>query len=116
MSGNTRMASSFSTGTPRDVSDQTKVLATSMVKLIGHLDTGKVDEFKAKGAQAYAEASAQAKLTSKKRAEFIKKVLVAQYGEDPDLIVTEGRGWNSPVEGAAPEENRRVEVQFISLE
>lgn len=99
-----------------DVSDQTKVLATSMVKLIGHLDTGKVEEFKAKGAQAFAEASAQAKLTSKKRAEFIKKVLVEQYGVDPDRIVTEGRGWNSPIEGAAPEENRRVEAQFISLE
>ena len=69
-----------------------------MLKLVGHLDTAKVEEFRAKGNQAFIEASAQAKLVSKKRAEFVKKLLVDKYGIDADRIVTEGRGWDSPID------------------
>ena len=100
----------------RDVADQSKVLATSVIKLVGHLDTAKVADFKAQGPQEYAEAAAQAKATSKARAEFISKVLVEKFGVNKDRVVTEGRGWSEPIEGAKPEENRRVEVKFISLE
>ena len=99
-----------------DVASQSKVLATSVIKLVGHLDTAKVAEFKALGPQEYAEAAAQAKATSKGRAAFIAKVLVEKFGVDKDRVVTEGRGWSEPLEGAKPEENRRVEVKFISLE
>ncbi len=98
------------------VAEQTSFLATTMVKLVGHLDTAKVEEIKAKGNQAFIEASAQAKLVSKKRAEFIKKILVEKYKVDPERIITEGRGWDSPIDAADPAKNRRVEVQFISLE
>ena len=98
------------------VSEQTKFLATTIVKLVGHLDTTKVADFKAQGNQAYIEAGAQAKLISKKRAEFIKKVLVEEYGIDPQRIVTEGKGWDNPVDVNEPSKNRRVEVKFISLE
>jgi len=98
------------------VSEQTKFLATTIVKLVGHLDTTKVADFKAQGNQAYIEAGAQAKLISKKRAEFIKKVLIDEYGIDPQRIVTEGKGWDNPVDVNEPSKNRRVEVKFISLE
>lgn len=100
----------------RDVADQSKVLATSVIKLIGHLDTAKVASFKAKGPQEFAEASAQAKATSKARAEFVAKVLVERFGVPKDRIVTEGHGWSEPIDETKPEENRRVEVKFISLE
>lgn len=98
------------------VAEQTKFLATTVVKLVGHLDTAKVADFKAQGNQAFIEASAQAKLISKKRAEFIKKVLVEKYGIDAQRIVTEGKGWDEPMDPAEPSKNRRVEVKFISLE
>jgi outer membrane protein OmpA-like peptidoglycan-associated protein len=62
------------------------------------------------------EASAQAKLISKRRAEFVKRVLVEEFKVDPDRIVTEGRGWDQPIDAADPAANRRVEVQFLSFE
>lgn len=98
------------------VAEQTDFLATTVVKLVGHLDTAKVEEFRAKGNQAFIEASAQAKLISKKRAEFVKRLLVERYGVDPQRIVTEGRGWDNPIDAEDPAKNRRVEIQFISLE
>jgi ABC-type nitrate/sulfonate/bicarbonate transport system substrate-binding protein/outer membrane protein OmpA-like peptidoglycan-associated protein len=98
------------------VAEQTKFLSTTIVKLIGHLDTAKVEEFRAKGKQEFIAASAQAKLLSKKRAEFVKKTLVERYKVDADRIVTEGRGWDEPLDASDPAKNRRVEVQFISLE
>lgn len=98
------------------VAEQTEFLATTVIKLVGHLDTAKVEEYRAKGNQAFIEASAQAKLISKKRAEFVKKLLVEKFGVDADRIVTEGRGWDSPIDPEDPAKNRRVEVQFISLE
>ena len=98
------------------VAEQTDFLSTTIVKLIGYLDTAKVEEFRAKGNQAFIEASAQAKLISKKRAEFVKKLLVEKYGVDSQRIVTEGRGWDNPVDPEDPAKNRRVEIQFITLE
>jgi outer membrane protein OmpA-like peptidoglycan-associated protein len=98
------------------IAEQMKILGTTMVKLVGHLDTSKVAEFKAKGAKDFVEASAQAKFISKRRAEFVKKLLVERFGVDAERIVTEGRGWDDPVDESNPEANRRVEVQFISFE
>ncbi|MBN2650886.1 MAG: OmpA family protein [Spirochaetales bacterium] len=100
----------------RKISDQMNILGTTMVKLVGHLDTSKVEEFKAMGMQQYLEASAQAKLISKKRAEFVKKVLVEKFGCDSDRILTEGMGWDMPVNNDDQNENRRVEVKFFSFE
>jgi len=98
------------------VAEQTKFLATTVVKLVGYLDTAKVADFKAQGNQAFIEASAQAKLISKKRAEFVKTVLVNQFRIDPARIVTEGKGWDNPIDEKDPSKNRRVEVKFISFE
>lgn len=98
------------------VAEQTQFLSTTVVKLVGHLDTARVEEFRAKGNQAFIEASAQAKLVSKKRAEFVKELLATRYKIDRDRIITEGRGWDTPIDPEDPAKNRRVEVQFISLE
>ncbi len=97
------------------VAEQTKFLGTTVVRLAGHLDTARVAEFKAQGNQQFIEASAQAKLISKKRAEFVKSVLVSRYGIDPERIVTQGKGWDNPISDD-PSKNRRVEVSFLSLE
>ncbi len=98
------------------IAEQLKVLGTASLKLIGHLDTGRVEEFRQKGPQAFVEASSQAKLISKRRAEFVKKVLVERFGVEKDRIITEGRGWDQPLDANDPAANRRVEVQFVSFE
>lgn len=98
------------------IAEQTKFLATTVVKLVGYLDTAKVEQFKSQGSQAFIEASAQAKLISKKRAEYVKSLLVKIYGIDPSRIVTEGGGWDNPISTTDPDKNRRVEVNFISFE
>jgi outer membrane protein OmpA-like peptidoglycan-associated protein len=98
------------------IAEQMAILGTTVVKLVGHLDTSKVEEYKQKGQQEFIEASAQAKLLSKKRAEFIKKLLVEKYKCDPERIVTEGKGWEQPVDPSDPAANRRVEVRFLSFE
>lgn len=98
------------------VAEQTEFLGTTVLKLIGHLDTSKMEEFRSQGATAFVEASAQAKLISKRRAEFVKTLLVERFGVDPERVVTEGRGWDSPVDAVDHAANRRVEVRFISFE
>jgi ABC-type nitrate/sulfonate/bicarbonate transport system substrate-binding protein/outer membrane protein OmpA-like peptidoglycan-associated protein len=98
------------------VAEQTKFLGTTVVKLVGHLDTTRTEEFRKQGAQAFVEASAQAKLISKRRAEFVKSLLVSRFGVETDRVITEGRGWDQPVDAQDPSANRRVEVIFLSFE
>lgn len=98
------------------IAGQMEVLGTTIVKLVGHLDSTKMKEFKQQGQQVFIEASAQAKLISKKRAEFIKKVLVEKYRCDAQRIITEGKGWDQPIDEKDQTKNRRVEVKFLSFE
>jgi ABC-type nitrate/sulfonate/bicarbonate transport system substrate-binding protein/outer membrane protein OmpA-like peptidoglycan-associated protein len=98
------------------IAEQMNIMGTTIVMLIGHLDTTKEEEFKAQGQQVYLEAKAQARLLSKKRAEFIKQLLIEKYNCPADRIMTKGMGWDNPVDPADQTKNRRVEVKFISLE
>ena len=100
------------------VSDQTKFLATTVIKLTGYIYTSnaKIAEAKAKGVNEFTKAQTDAVLFSKKRADFIKQILVSRYGISPDRIVTEGGGWDSPIDDTNPNSNRRVEVAFISAQ
>jgi ABC-type nitrate/sulfonate/bicarbonate transport system substrate-binding protein/outer membrane protein OmpA-like peptidoglycan-associated protein len=100
----------------KKISDQMQVLGTTVVKLIGHLDTSKTEEYKSQGQQIFIEASAQAKLISKKRAEFVKKILMEKYKCDAQRIITEGKGWDMPLDPKDQTKNRRVEVKFFSFE
>jgi ABC-type nitrate/sulfonate/bicarbonate transport system substrate-binding protein/outer membrane protein OmpA-like peptidoglycan-associated protein len=98
------------------ITEQMEVLGTTMLMLIGHLDTTKEQDFKDQGQQVYLQAKAQAKLISKKRAEFIKQLLVDRYGCDEERIKTMGMGWDDPVDPVDQSKNRRVEVRFLSFE
>ncbi len=99
-----------------NIAQQAKFLSTTYIILEGHLDTSREAEFKAKGQQEYNTAKAQAKISSKKRAEFVKSILVNTYNIDADRIDTRGLGWEDPLDTDDPQRNRRVEVKFFSLE
>ncbi len=99
-----------------NIAQQAKFLSTTYIILEGHLDTSREAEFKAKGLQEYNTAKAQAKISSKKRAEFVKSILVNTFNIDSDRIDTRGLGWENPIDPDDPQRNRRVEVKFFSLE
>ena len=52
---------------------------------------------------------------SKKRAAEISRLLVERHGVAKDRIEIVGRGWDEPL-GTDSEQNRRVEVQWFTLE
>ena len=52
---------------------------------------------------------------SKDRAESVRTEMVKRYQLDPKRIEVIGRGWEEPV-GSSGDENRRVEVQWFTVE
>lgn len=88
----------------------------SYFMLVGHLDNSRVEEFRQLGEAVFRRRSMQAVEQSKKRAESVKKVLEERHSVDPKRIESDGKGWDDPLAGAKPEENRRVEVRFYTLE
>ncbi|HWP47489.1 MAG TPA: phosphate ABC transporter substrate-binding/OmpA family protein [Candidatus Limnocylindrales bacterium] len=102
--------------TLKDLATLLKISPGSYLLLRGHLDNTKVEEFKQKGEAFYRKQAVRAVEMSKQRAESVKATLVKNYPIDPKRIDTEGRGWDEPLPGAQPEENRRVEVQLFTLE
>jgi NitT/TauT family transport system substrate-binding protein len=52
---------------------------------------------------------------SRDRAGEIQRLLIQKHGVDPKRIEIVGRGWDEPA-GTDPEQNRRVEVQWFTLE
>ncbi|MCS6976404.1 MAG: OmpA family protein [Gemmatales bacterium] len=99
----------------KDLLQLLKLAPGSYLVLRGHLDNSQVAEFKRQGEAFYRRQAVRAVEMSKARAEAVKAVLV-QNGVDPARIDTDGRGWDEPIPGAPPEENRRVEVQLYTLE
>lgn len=99
----------------RDLLQLLKLAPGSYLVLRGHLDNSQVPEFKRQGEAFYRKQAVRAVEMSKARAEAVKAVLV-ENGVDPMRIDTDGRGWDEPIPGAPPEENRRVEVQLYTLE
>ena len=70
----------------------------STVLLRGHVDNSKVEEFRKTGGEAYVRTMALRSVElSKNRAAEIKRLLVEQYGVDPDRVDIVGRGWEEPV-------------------
>lgn len=88
----------------------------STVLLRGHVDNALVDEFRRKGGEAFVRQQAlRAIELSRRRAAEIKRVLVEKYSiEGPRLDVV-GRGWEEP-SGSDSDRNRRVEVQWFTVE
>jgi NitT/TauT family transport system substrate-binding protein len=52
---------------------------------------------------------------SKNRAGEIRRLLIEQKKVDPGRIEVVGRGWEEPL-GTDSEQNRRVEVQWFTVE
>lgn len=88
----------------------------STLLLRGHVDNALVDEFRRKGGEAFVRTQAlRAMELSKNRAGEIRKLLIDRYNIDPKRIDIVGRGWEEPA-GANSELNRRVEVQWFTVE
>jgi NitT/TauT family transport system substrate-binding protein len=88
----------------------------STILLRGHVDNSLVEDFRKKGGDAFVRQMAlKAVELSRDRAGEIQRLLVQKYGVDGKRIEIVGRGWDEPA-GTDPEQNRRVEVQWFTLE
>jgi len=99
-----------------------KVSPGSVVLLRGHVDDAKVPDFRKQGGESYVrQMSLKAMQLSQDRANEIKRLLIERQGIDPKRIDTRGLGWNEPVSNEPnpdkrSELNRRVEVQWFTVE
>jgi len=89
----------------------------SIVLLRGHVDNARVAEFEQQGGQALVRTMAlKAMELSRQRAQSVRDALLKRHPEiAPERIELVGRGWEEPA-GADSELNRRVEVQWFTLE
>ncbi|MGQ0799797.1 MAG: phosphate ABC transporter substrate-binding/OmpA family protein [Pseudomarimonas sp.] len=89
----------------------------SIVLLRGHVDDTKVEEFRQQGGEALVRQMAlKAMELSRQRAQGVREALLQRHpGITPDRIELVGRGWEEPT-GKDSEQNRRVEVQWFTLE
>lgn len=88
----------------------------STILLRGHVDNSLVEEFRKKGGEAYVRQMAlRAVELSRNRAAEIQRLLIQKYGVDAKRLDIVGRGWDEPA-GTDPEQNRRVEAQWFTLE
>lgn len=111
-----------------DVSAQSNLTAMDAIKkllqvspgstllLRGHVDNAKIADFRQAGGEAYVRQQAlKAMELSRKRAAEIKRLLVEKYGIEAARVDVVGRGWEEPI-GGDSDQNRRVEVQWFTIE
>jgi NitT/TauT family transport system substrate-binding protein len=99
-----------------DIRRLLQVSPGSTVLLRGHVDNAMVPEFRQKGGEALVRKRAlQAMELSKRRAEEVARVLKEKYQVDANRLDVVGRGWEEPA-GTDSAQNRRVEVQWFTLE
>ena len=88
----------------------------STILLRGHVDNALVDKFREQGGEPFVRQMAlKAMELSKNRANEIRRVLIERLKVEPARLETIGRGWEEPA-GKEPEFNRRVEVQWFTVE
>ncbi len=88
----------------------------STILLRGHVDNSLVEDFRKKGGEAFVRQMAlKAVELSRDRAAEIQRLLVQKHAVDAKRIEIVGRGWDEPA-GPDPDQNRRVEVQWFTLE
>src|SRR5262249_55754906 len=88
----------------------------STILLRGHVDNAMVEEFRKKGGEAFVRKMAREAMDlSRRRANEIKRLLVEKHGVDGGRVEVVGRGWEEPA-GTESEQNRRVEVQWFTVE
>ena len=110
------MSSSDNVRSLEDIRKLLQVSPGSTVLLRGHVDNALVPEFRQKGGEALVRKQAlKAMELSKDRAEEIERVMREKYNVDPKRLEAIGRGWEEPA-GTDSAQNRRVEVQWFTLE
>ena len=88
----------------------------STLLLRGHVDNARVQEFEAAGGPSLVQRMAmKASQLSKDRAIGVRDQLVKDHKVDPARIEVVGCGWREPL-GTDMDQNRRVEVQWFTLE
>ncbi len=88
----------------------------STILLRGHVDNALLDQFRGQGGESFVRQMAlKAMDLSKNRAAEIRRLLIEKHTVDGARLETVGRGWEEPA-GKNSEENRRVEVQWFTLE
>jgi NitT/TauT family transport system substrate-binding protein len=88
----------------------------SMILLRGHVDNARIEEFRKQGGEQMVRTmSLKSVELSKNRALEIKRLLQERLSIDAARIETIGRGWDEPL-GTDSEQNRRVEVQWFTVE
>jgi NitT/TauT family transport system substrate-binding protein len=116
---NTAMLDLSDQGNLQSLDDIRKLLQVSpgsTLLLRGHVDNALVPEFRRKGGDAEVRAQAlRAMELSQQRADEIKRLLVEKQHVDPKRLDAVGRGWEEPA-GTDSAQNRRVEVQWFTLE
>lgn len=112
----------------RDATQNQEYLATikrflqvspgSTVLLRGHVDDARVPEFRRQGGEQLVNTMAmQAMELSRQRARAVSDALFAKHPEiDKSRIEAVGRGWEEPTGEQDNALNRRVEVQWFTLE
>jgi NitT/TauT family transport system substrate-binding protein len=96
------------------IQEMIRVSPGSLLLLRGHVDDGQKSEFAKGGEARLRQGALRAMKLSKDRADEIKRILVERKIAD-DRIDTIGLGWEEPL-GPDSDENRRVEVQWFTLE
>ena len=89
----------------------------SSVLLRGHVDNARVDEFRKQGGDELVRSMAlQAMELSRQRAQAVRDALLARHKDlQGTRVEIVGRGWEEPVSEKS-DLNRRVEVQWFTLE
>ena len=90
----------------------------STVVLRGHVDNARIDEFRQAGGDALVQSMAlKAMELSRQRAKSVNDALLAKFPEiDKSRVESVGRGWEEPTGSTDAAQNRRVEVQWFTIE
>jgi NitT/TauT family transport system substrate-binding protein len=90
----------------------------STVVLRGHVDNARINEFRQSGGEQLVQSMAlKAMELSRQRALAVSEALLHKYPEiDKGRVEAVGRGWEEPTGSTDAAQNRRVEVQWFTIE
>ncbi len=90
----------------------------STVVLRGHVDNARIAEFRQSGGEPLVKSMAlKAMELSQQRAKAVSDALLAKFPEiDKSRVESVGRGWEEPTGSTDAAQNRRVEVQWFTIE
>jgi NitT/TauT family transport system substrate-binding protein len=90
----------------------------STVLLRGHVDNARVNEFRQSGGDQLVQSMAlKAMELSRQRAMAVSDALLAKFPEiEKTRVESVGRGWEEPTGATDNAQNRRVEVQWFTIE